>query len=240
MNDTLKYYSLDPIYKKYEHNKFTFSMAYFFNENFLLPLSHDEVVHGKGTLINKMWGNYEQKFALLRNLYTYQFAHPGKKLSFMGNELASFDEWDENKSLPWILKTFPTHDSVSRLIRDLNLIYRYEKAMHYEEHNPAHFSWLMVDNSNDSIFAFERRVGNNILVFVFNMTPNYYEFYEIGVNKEGVYEEIFNSDKDVYSGANQYNGLPVSTTDFGPYNKPFKICIKIASFGAMIFKYKEK
>ncbi len=240
MNDTLKYYSLDPIYKKYDHNKFTFSMAYFYNENFLLPLSHDEVVHGKGTIINKMWGNYEQKFALLRNLYTYQFAHPGKKLSFMGNELASFDEWNENKSLPWILKTFPTHDSVSRLIRDLNLIYRYEKAMHFEEHNPTHFSWLMVDNSNDSIFAFERRVGNNILVFVFNMTPNYYEFYEIGVNKEGVYEEIFNSDKDVYSGANQYNGLPVSTTDFGPYNKPFKICIKIASFGAMIFKYKEK
>ena len=240
MNDTLKYYSLDPIYKKFEHNKLTFSMAYFYNENFLLPLSHDEVVHGKGTIINKLWGNYEEKFALLRNLYTYQFAHPGKKLSFMGNELASFDEWNENKSLPWVLKTFPKHDSVSRMVRDLNLIYRYEKAMHFEEHNPSHFSWLMVDNANDSIFAFERFVEGSHLVFVFNMTPNFYEHYDIGVNKEGTYEEIFNSDKDVYSGANQYNGLPVKTEDFGPFNKPYRINIKIASFGAMIFKLKEK
>ena len=241
MNDTLKYYSLDPIYKKYEHNKITFSMAYFFNENFMLPFSHDEVVHGKGTLINKLWGDYYCKFALLRNLYTYQFAHPGKKLSFMGNELASFDEWNENKSLPWNLKTFPTHDSVSRLIRDLNLIYKYEKAMYLNEYNPNYFNWLMVDNSNDSILAFERRADDGTrLVFVFNMTPNYYEYFDIGVNEEGTYEEIFNSDKDIYAGANQYNGLPVHTSDFGPYNKPYKITIKIASFGAMIFKHKEK
>lgn len=240
MNDTLKYYSLDPIYKKYEHNKITFSMAYFFNENFLLPFSHDEVVHGKGTLINKLWGDYYNKFALLRNLYTYQFAHPGKKLSFMGNELASFDEWNENKSLPWNLKTFPTHDSVSRLIRDLNLIYKYEKAMYLNEYNPNYFNWLMVDNSNDSILAFERRSDDSRLVFIFNMTPNYYEYFDIGVNAEGEYEEIFNSDKDVYSGANQYNGLPLKTSEFGPYNKPYKITVKIASFGAMIFKLKEK
>ncbi len=240
MNDTLKYYSLDPIYKKYEHNKITFSMAYYFNENFLLPFSHDEVVHGKGTLINKLWGDYYNKFALLRNLYTYQFAHPGKKLSFMGNELASFDEWNENKSLPWNLKSFPTHDSISRLIRDLNLIYKYEKAMYLNEYNPNYFNWLMVDNSNDSILAFERRSDDSRLIFVFNMTPNYYEYFDIGVNEEGEYEEIFNSDKDVYSGANQYNGLPVKTSEFGPYNKPYKITIKIASFGAMIFKLKEK
>jgi 1,4-alpha-glucan branching enzyme len=119
MNDTLKYYAKDPIYKKYEHNKLTFSMAYFFSENFLLPLSHDEVVHGKGTIINKMWGDYDNKFALLRNLYAYQFGHPGKKLNFMGNELGSFDEWNEQRSLPWNLLTYPKHDSVRRLCRDL-------------------------------------------------------------------------------------------------------------------------
>lgn len=238
MNDTLKYYGLDPIYKKYEHNKITFSMAYFYSENFMLPLSHDEVVHGKGTIINKMWGNYEQKFALLRNLYTYQFAHPGKKLNFMGNELATFDEWNEDKSLQWNLKTYPIHDSVSRLIRDLNMIYKYEEAMKVEEHNPAHFQWLMVDNSDQSIFAFERFVNNSRLVFIFNMTPNYYEYYEIGVNKPGKYYEIFNSDKDVYGGTNQYNGLEVETTEFGPYNKPHKITVKLASFGACILKYK--
>ena len=240
MNDTLKYYALDPIYKKYDHNKLTFSMAYFFSENFLLPLSHDEVVHGKGTILNKMWGDYDQKFALVRNLYTYQFAHPGKKLNFMGNELASWDEWNETKSLPWELKRFPKHDSVSRLVRDLNLIYRKESAMHYEEYNPVHFNWLMVDNSNDSVFAFERRVGDSHLVFVFNMTPNYYEYYDIGITREGTYREIFNSDKDVYGGSNAYNGLDVMSYYWGPENKPHKITIKIAPFAAMIFKYVHK
>ena len=240
MNDTLKYYALDPIYKKYDHNKLTFSMAYFFSENFLLPLSHDEVVHGKGTILNKMWGDYDQKFALVRNLYTYQFAHPGKKLNFMGNELASWDEWNETKSLPWELKRFPKHDSVSRLVRDLNLIYRKESAMHYEEYNPVHFNWLMVDNKNDSVFAFERRVGDSHLVFIFNMTPNYYEQYDIGVTREGTYTEIFNSDKDVYGGSNAYNGLDVMSYYWGPENKPHKITVKIAPFAAMIFKYAHK
>lgn len=236
MNDTLKYYSLDPIYKKYDHNKLTFSMAYFYSENFLLPFSHDEVVHGKGTLINKLWGSYDDKFAILRNLYTYQFAHPGKKLNFMGNELASFDEWNENKSLPWNLKSFPIHDSISRLIRDLNLIYRHEKAMYMEEYNPSHFTWLMVDNSDQSIFAFQRSYAGETLVFIFNMTPNYYEYYDIPMLVEGEFEEIFNSDKDVYAGRNNYNGLPLKTYPYGMENKPYHMTVKLASFGACIFK----
>ena len=236
MNDTLKYYSKDPIYKKWEHHNITFSMAYFFADNFMLPLSHDEVVHGKGTIINKMWGDYYQKFALIRNLYTYQFAHPGKKLNFMGNELASFDEWNENKSLPWNLKTFPAHDSVSRLIRDLNLIYRHEKAMYFEEHNPAHYHWLMVDNANDSIYAFQRTVGDDTLVFVFNMTTNYFEYFAIPLMQDGVYEEIFNSDKDVYGGANQYNGLPIESEPGSFEGLPYHFTIKLGCFAACIFK----
>lgn len=239
MNDTLRYYGLDPIYRKYHHNMINFSMAYFYSENFLLPLSHDEVVHGKGTIINKLWGDYSQKFMQLRNLYTYQWAHPGKKLNFMGNELASFDEWNENKSLPWELKEFPIHDSISRMIRDLNAIYAYEKAMHSEEHNGEHFKWLMVDNSDQSVYAFQRTYDEDVLIFVFNMTPNYYECYDIGVYVEGEYEEIFNSEKDVYSGCNQYNGLPLKTTPLGPENKPHKITIKLASFAAIIFKLKK-
>ena len=237
MNDTLKYYSKDPIYKKYEHNKLTFSMAYFFSENFLLPLSHDEVVHGKGTIINKMYGDYDTKFALIRNLFTYQFAHPGKKLNFMGNELASWDEWNENKSLPRDLKRFPKHDSVSRLVRDLNLIYKHEEGMHFEEYNPIHFNWLMVDNSNQSVFAFERRVKDSHLVFVFNMTPNYYEYFDIGLTREGKYREIFNSDKDVYGGSNAYNGLDLVSKNYGPENKPYSMSVKLAPYAAMIFKY---
>ncbi|MDY2728140.1 MAG: 1,4-alpha-glucan branching protein GlgB [Candidatus Onthovivens sp.] len=236
MNDTLKYYALDPIYKKYDHNKLTFSMAYFYSENFLLPLSHDEVVHGKGTIINKMFGNYDTKFALVRNLYTYQYAHPGKKLNFMGNELANWDEWNENKSLPWDLKRFPKHDSVSRMIRDLNLIYRHEEAMHVEEHNPVHFNWLMVNNATQSVFAFERRVKDSHLVFVFNMTPNYYESFDIGLTREGTYVEIFNSDKDVYGGSNAYNGLALTSSPYGPENRPFKMGVKLAPYAAMIFK----
>lgn len=238
MNDTLNYYSKDPIYKKYEHGKITFSMAYYFNENFMLPFSHDEVVFGKGTLINKMWGDYNQKFALCRNLLTYQFAHPGKKLNFMGNEIASFDEWDEQKSLAWNLKSYPTHDSFARLVRDLNLIYQHEPALYLNEYNPNNFDWLMVDNKEQSVFAFERFDSKDHFVCVFNMTPNFYENYDIGVNVNGNYEEIFNSDKDVYSGNNQYNGLPVKTTRGGPYGKPYKITLKIASFGAMILKLK--
>lgn len=236
MNDTLKYYSLDPVYKKFDHNKLTFSMAYFYSENFLLPFSHDEVVHGKGTLINKMWGDYNTKFALLRNLFTYQFAHPGKKLNFMSNELASFDEWNENKSLPWNLKTFPKHDSISRLVRDLNRIYFYEPAMHFEEYNPDKFKWLMVDNCDQSVFAFQRKKDEDILIFVFNMTPNYYDKYDIPIFQEGEYQEIFNSDKDVYGGNNQYNGLNLFSEPYGPENKPFHLTIKLASYAACIFK----
>ena len=240
MNDTLKYYHLDPVYKKYEHNKLTFSMAYFFSENFLLPLSHDEVVHGKGTILNKMWGDYYNKFALVRNLYVYQYAHPGKKLSFMGNELASWDEWNENKSLPWELKKFPKHDSIYHLIKDLNRIYKDEAAMHFEEYNPVHFNWLMVDNSNDSVFAFERRVSDSHLVFIFNMTPNYYEYYSIGATREGAYEEILNTDKDIYGGSNAYNGLNITTEPYGPENKPYKLTVKLAAFSAIILRYIDK
>ncbi len=236
MNDTLKYYSLDPVYKKFDHNKLTFSMAYFYSDNFMLPLSHDEVVHGKGTIINKMWGTYEQKFALVRNLYTYQYAHPGKKLNFMGNEFASFDEWTEAKGLPWSVKTYPVHDSITRMVKDLNFIYQNEKAMYFEEHNPAHFRWLMVDNSTQSIFAFERKVGENCLVFVFNMTTNYYDNVRIPMLTEGTYEEIFNSDKDVYSGWGQYNGMPIKTGEGSFEGLPYHLDIKLACLGACIFK----
>ena len=239
MNDTLKYYSLDPIYKKYDHNKLTFSMAYFYADNFMLPLSHDEVVHGKGTIINKMWGDYQQKFALVRNLYTYQFAHPGKKLNFMGNELATFDEWNETRGLQWNLKTYPSHDSVTRMVKDLNFIYRAEKCMYFEEHNPAHFKWLMVDNKDQSVFAFQRMVDDECLIFVFNMTTNYYDYINIPALDEGEYEEIFNTDKDIYGGWGQYNGLPIKTEKGSFEGLPYHISIKLACLGACIFRKKK-
>ncbi|MFA6796404.1 MAG: 1,4-alpha-glucan branching protein GlgB [Bacilli bacterium] len=239
MNDTLKYYEKDPIYKPYHNNLLSFSMAYFYSENFILPLSHDEVVHMKGTILNKMWGDYDTKFALARNLYAYQFAHPGKKLNFMGNELATFDEWSEKRSLSWNLKKYPKHDSVSRMMRDLNLIYRGNRAMYVQEYNPENFRWIMVDNAAQSIFAFKREVEGETMIFIFNMTGNFYNNYQIGVPYPGEYEEVFNSDKAVYSGNDQYNGLPLKSKKVSMHNQPYSIVLKIASFGAIYLKLKK-
>lgn len=240
MNDTLKYYKLDPVYKRYNHNLITFSMAYFYSENFILPFSHDEVVHMKGSLLNKMWGDYYQKFAQLRNLITYQFAHPGKKLNFMGNELATWDEWSEKKSLSWNLQSYPIHSGFKKMLKDLNYIYTSHKAMYFEEYNPIHFKWIKVDDKDQSVFIFKREVDDDVLIFVFNMTPNFYNEFAFGVPYKGVYKEIFNTDMDFYGGSNQYNGGKImadnNLADYC-YNS---ITIKLASFGACIFKLEKK
>ena len=237
MNDTLKYYGVDFVYKFYDHHKLTFSMHYFYSDNFMLPLSHDEVVHGKGTIVNKMWGNYDEKFALLRNLYTYQWMHPGKKLIFMGNEIASFDEWSEKKSLPWFFTQYPKHDSVRALFKDLNRIYKQEPSLHVEEHNPARFRWLMVDNRQDNIYVFERKVNHSTIIIVLNMKGNYYNDYDIGVFEPGTYQEILNSDNEIYSGWHRINKNPLLTKrQSGPEGKPHTLTLTIGSFAAIVLK----
>ena len=237
MNDTLKYYGVDFVYKFYDHHKLTFSMHYFYSDNFMLPLSHDEVVHGKGTIVNKMWGNYDEKFALLRNLYTYQWMHPGKKLIFMGNEIASFDEWSEKKSLPWFFTQYPKHDSVRTLFKDLNRIYKQEPSLHVEEHNPARFRWLMVDNRQDNIYVFERKVNHSTIIIVLNMKGNYYNDYDIGVFEPGTYQEILNSDNEIYSGWHRINKNPLLTKrQSGPEGKPHTLTLTIGSFAAIVLK----
>jgi 1,4-alpha-glucan branching enzyme len=237
MNDTLKYYAVDFVYKFYDHHKLTFSMHYFYSDNFMLPLSHDEVVHGKGTILNKMWGNYDEKFALLRNLYTYQWMHPGKKLIFMGNEIASFDEWSEKKALSWFFTQYPKHDSIRTLFKDLNRIYKQEPSLHIEEHNPARFRWLMVDNRQDNIYVFERKVNHSTIIIVLNMKGNYYNDYDIGVFEPGTYQEILNSDNEIYSGWNRINKLPLVTKQqTGPEGKPFTLSLTIGSFAAIVLK----
>ena len=237
MNDTLKYYGVDFVYKFYDHHKLTFSMHYFYSDNFMLPLSHDEVVHGKGTIVNKMWGNYDEKFALLRNLHTYQWMHPGKKLIFMGNEIASFDEWSEKKSLPWFFTQYPKHDSVRTLFKDLNRIYKQEPSLHVEEHNPARFRWLMVDNRQDNIYVFERKVNHSTIIIVLNMKGNYYNDYDIGVFEPGTYQEILNSDNEIYSGWHRINKNPLLTKrQSGPEGKPHTLTLTIGSFAAIVLK----
>lgn len=239
MNDTLKYYSKDPVYKKYCHNQLTFSMAYFYSENFILPLSHDEVVHMKGSIVNKMWGSYDNKFANVRNLYAYQYAHPGKKLNFMGNELATFDEWKEFEPIAFNVLSYPKHAGVQRLIRDLNYIYRAHSAMYIDEYSPQTFSWIMADNADQSVYIFRRESEDECMIFAFNMTPNFYWDYDIGVPYEGEYEEILNTDKAIYGGWDQYNGLPCLTYGSGCHNQKYRITIKLPSFGAVYMCHKK-
>jgi 1,4-alpha-glucan branching enzyme len=241
MNDTLKYYAIDPLFRKFEHHKITFSMFYFYSEHFILPFSHDEVVHGKGTIINKLWGSYEQKFQQLRNLYAYMFTHPGKKLNFMGNDLAMFREWNEKIPVDWNLMDYPVHRSFHDYVRALNHLYKDNKALHYEEFNPEMFKWIVVNNSDQSIFSYYRQVGDNIIMVILNMTPNLYDYYEMGVPLPGEYVEVINSDDVKYGGygfTNQGSHLKSGGTELDGCGQ--RLGFKLAPFGAIILKYKGK
>ncbi|MBR2668264.1 MAG: 1,4-alpha-glucan branching protein GlgB [Solobacterium sp.] len=211
MNDTLKYYATDPIYRVYDHHKLTFSMAYFYSERFIMPLSHDENVHGKKTIIDRMWGTYEQKFAQVRNLYAYMYAHPGKKLNFMGNEIATFREFDEIKSLDWFLLDYPAHDAFLRYITDLNKIYLNHPCLSKYDYTYDGFKWIDADNSKDSIYSFYREDEKEYLLCVMNLTPAQYEEYDFGVPQSGTWTEILNSEKDIYNGCNMCNFEKVKT-----------------------------
>lgn len=237
MNDTLKYYGTDPIYRHWDHNKITFSMAYFYSERFIMPLSHDENVHGKHTVIDRMWGSYEQKFAQARNLYAYMFAHPGKKLNFMGNEIASFREFDEAKELDWFLLSYPAHDAFLRYFTDLNKIYCAHSCLSKYEYDRQGFRWLDADNAKQSVFSFYREDEKEYLVCILNMTPASYENYDISVPQEGTYKEVLNSEKDIYNGCNMCNFEPIKAVKRDAPVKGFdyKLTIRIAPFAAIWF-----
>ena len=241
MNDTLKYMKLDPVYRKYDHNLLTFSMAYFYSENFILPFSHDEVVHSKGTIVDKIWGNNEQKFAQLKTLYTYMMIHPGKKLNFMGNELGEYKEWDEKVSLGWNILKYPIHDSFHKFMIKLNEIYVNHLCMYQQDYGFDGFEWLVVDDSNQSVFAIERKdTEGNSLIAVMNFTENKHIGYKIPVNKPGSYKEILNSDTDIYTGSNFVNKRAISAKKEKTLNKDYYIPVNIAPFASMIFEYKPK
>ena len=157
MNDTLKYLEMDPVYRKWHHHQVTFSMAYFYSERFINEFSHDEVVHGKKTIIDKLWGSYEQKFSQLRTLYMYMFTHPGKKLNFMGNELAHFREWDETKENDWFLLTYPLHDAFHKYFASLGQLYKKEKALYENDYHYESFRWIDADNEDENLFSYVRR-----------------------------------------------------------------------------------
>ena len=239
MNDTLKYYSLDPVYRQFHHHQLTFSMAYFYSENFILPLSHDEVVHGKGTIINKLWGDYKQKFAQARNLYAYMYSHPGKKLNFMGNELAHFREFDENVEQDWFLLGYHTHHSFNRFFRDLSHIYKHHSCLSHHDYKHHGFKWIDADNANQSIYSYYREDEESVVIVILNMTPVSYESYRIGVPYKGSYTEIINTEKDIYDGCNMCNFEPLVSEKHEAHRFDNSILVRIAPFAGVYLEMKK-
>jgi 1,4-alpha-glucan branching enzyme len=207
MHDTLEYFQQEPIYRRYHHHELVFSLLYAFSENFILPLSHDEVVHGKGSLYSKMPGDRWQKLANLRALYAYMWAHPGKKLLFMGNEIAQESEWSHERSLDWHLLERPGHAGIQALVRDLNLAYRDEPALWELDSDPSGFWWVEPNDADRNVIAFARasREHERVLVFVANLSPVPRADYRLGLPRSGRCREALNTDSTLYGGSNVSN-----------------------------------
>ena len=242
MNDTLSYMEKDPVYRQYHHNQMTFGMVYQYSENFVLPLSHDEVVHGKCSLIGKMPGDAWQKFANLRAYYGYMWGYPGKKLLFMGNEFAQGREWNYRESLDWFLLDESIggrwHIGMQQLVKDLNKIYRENAPLFELDSDPQGFDWLVVDDAQNSVFAFERRSrkGERIIV-ISNFTPVPRHDYRIGVNVAGQYHEILNTDSAFYEGSNFGNGGTVESEAIPSHGRDNSISVSIPPLATLYLKY---
>ena len=214
MNDTLSYMSKDPIYRKYHHNEITFGLMYAFSENFVLPLSHDEVVHGKGTLLNKMSGDFKQKFANLRAYYGFMWGYPGKKLLFMGQEFAQTREWSEQRALDWDLLQFPEHKGMQTLVRDLNNLYKAHRALYERDCRPDGFEWVKVDDADNSVFAWLRFAqGQNPIAIICNFSGNSLHDYQVKLPFDGTWREIINTDAAIYGGYGIGNLGKIEVTD---------------------------
>jgi 1,4-alpha-glucan branching enzyme len=238
MHDILEYFSKDPIFRKYRQNNLTFALLYAFTENFILPLSHDEAVHGKRSLAGKMPGDLWQKFANLRLLYSYMYAQPGKKLLFMGGEIGQWSEWYSGTSLDWHLLEQEPHRGLQFLVRDLNELYRRDPALHEVDFRHDGFEWVDFGDFDNSVVSFIRRAKNrdDFTLFVFNLTPVPRHDYRIGVPRPGFYKEALNSDAAVYWGSNVGNYGGVYTEDVRCHGRIYSIRLNLPPLGALAFK----
>jgi 1,4-alpha-glucan branching enzyme len=238
MNDILEYVKKDPIHRRYDHWHVTFSLIYAFSENFILPFSHDEVVHGKGSMFAKIPGDDWQKAATLRALYAFMYAHPGKKLMFMGSEFGQGREWNYDHSLDWHLLDAPLHAGLRRFVRDLNHLYAAEASLHQVDFDGAGFAWIDCNDSENSVVSLVRRAkdGNDHLVALFNMTPVVREGYVVGVPAAGSYREVMNSDGDLYGGSNVGNGGVVHTDPLASHGLPQSLRLTLPPLGALLLK----
>ncbi len=237
MNDILRYFSLDGYFKKYNHDLITFSFFYAFSENFVLPISHDEVVHGKKSLIDKMPGTYEEKFAAMRAFLGYMYAHPGKKLLFMGQEFGQFIEWDEKKQLDWFLLDYDSHKSLLEYTKALNRFYKENAPMWEIDYSWEGFSWIVSDDSDNSVIAFRRtdEKGESVIV-VCNFTPVQRDHYKMGVPEKGVYDVVFNSDDKKFGGSGKVRKRVYRTKAQGMHSQPQSVELSLPGLSAIYLK----
>jgi len=237
MHDFLHYMALDPIFRRYHHNSITFSIMYAFSEHFVLVLSHDEVVHGKGSLMGKMPGDEWQKFANLRLFYAWMYAHPGKKLLFMGQEFGQVREWNHDRGLDWHLLNEPRHDGLRRLVQHLNYVYKTEPALWDQDDTHEGFEWIDFHDADNSVVAFLRRsAGGDIVVFVVNATPQVLRGYRLGVPEAGFYREIINTDAGTYGGSNIGNMGGLNADDFAWQARTHSLMIELPPLATLAFK----
>jgi len=238
MHDTLEYFARDPIYRKYHHDRLTFRMLYAFSENFVLSLSHDEVVHGKSSLIGKMPGDDWQKFANLRLLFACMFTQPGKKLIFMGDEIGQWQEWDHEKSLDWHLLQYPPHSGLQRLVQDAVRLYRGEPALYELDFDPGGFEWIDCNDSLHSVVSYLRRGRSteDIFLVVLNFTPVPHAGYRVGAPRGGHWKEVLNSDAEIYGGSGQGNLGGVEAVSRAVHGRPFSLSIMLPPLAAVVFK----
>ena len=236
MHDTLLYMSKDPVHRHFHHNELTFGLLYAFTENFVLPFSHDEVVHGKGSMLRKMPGDEWQRFANLRLLYTYMFTYPGKKLLFMGNEFGQGDEWNHDRALDWYVLDYPLHQGIRRLVADVNKLYRREPALHRLEFEARGFDWIDCHDAAQSVISYQRRSDSETVVVILNFTPVPREQYRVGVPTGGDYVELFNSDSEFYGGSNMGNAGRLAAEPTPWMNQPFSISLNLPPLGGLVLK----
>jgi 1,4-alpha-glucan branching enzyme len=239
MNDTLEYFEKDPIHRKYHHDNITFGLTYAFSENYVLPLSHDEVVHGKNSLVNKMPGDYWQKFANYRALMGLFFTHPGKTLLFMGGEFAQMHEWKDYTELDWNLLDYPMHQNAQRFVKDMNMLVKNTKALYELDCKKEGFKWIDSNNADQSVFSYVRyaKDKSDFVVVILNLTPLVHHNFRLGVPQKGTYIELVNSDQELYGGSNIYNGLPLQTNDIPMHDFEQSIEVILSPLSISILKF---